>query len=267
MMRQYLLIIWGWMSTVFVKMLVVWCAVTLLSILWIRLKKIHVQDIHFASPKREGILSLFVMVGILALLFVLQLLQVPTDASFLVRGLLLTGTLLLVCFPVVVILRMRHQGLETVGISRENLPTLLALSVVIVFVTIIIFAAISILGENTTLSPAEKVTPQRLLYLITSFMISALAHEFIYRGYLQTRLVAWGGSVKGLLASSLIYAVWHLPKFIQVEYNWITMLVQFMALFAFGLALGIIYRRTGNIMPSVLFHASNDLAQTLWSMA
>jgi len=140
------------------------------------------------------------------------------------------------------------------------------LGVVLALVTIALFAAITLLGKGT-LAPKSPVTLQRLLYWIATFTISAFAHEFIYRGYLQTRLVAWGGTVKGLLASALIYALWHWPKFIQAGFNGMTMAVQFIALFALGLALGIIYHRSRSILPAALFHASNDLAQTLWSMA
>lgn len=266
MLKQYLLIIWQWMSTVFIKMLVVWCVATLLSVLWTRSKKTRGKDVVFASPKREGILSLFVMLGILALLFTLQLLQLPEDASLLTRGLLLTGTSLLMCLPIVVIAKIRQQGAETVGLPRESLPAALTLGVVLALVTIALFATITLLGKGT-LAPKSPVPLQRLLYLIATFTISAFAHEFIYRGYLQTRLVAWGGNVKGLLASALIYALWHWPKFIQAGFNGMTMAVQFIALFALGLALGIIYHRSRSIIPAALFHASNDLAQTLWSMA
>jgi membrane protease YdiL (CAAX protease family) len=129
--------------------------------------------------------------------------------------------------------------------------------------TAILFAAISALDKNTTPTQTELLTTQRCVYLIAVSFVSAIAHEFIYRGYLQTRLTAWGGSVKGLLASSLIYSLWHLPRFLGT-YNWITTLVQFVALFVFGLALGEVRRRTGSIIPSILFHASNDVAQTLW---
>ncbi|MBN1261007.1 MAG: CPBP family intramembrane metalloprotease [Anaerolineae bacterium] len=265
MVEQYLFILWQWISTAFVKMLVVWCAITLLAFLGTRVVKMRVKAITFASPKREGVLSLLMMLGILALLFVLQLLQVPGEASFLTRGLLLTGTSLLMCLPIGISLKLRRQTPETVGLSRENLPAALALGTVLALATLALFAAITLLNKGA-LASKSLATPQRLLYLITTFTISALAHEFIYRGYLQTRLSAWGGKLKGLLASALIYALWHWPKFLQAEFNGITMLVQFIALFAFGLALGIIYNRTKSILPATLFHASNDLAQTLWSL-
>jgi len=204
------------------------------------------------------------MIALLPLLFALNpLVDAVDDTRLLVRLLVASGCQLLMCIPIIVVMVIRHQRLETVGVSCKNLPTLLALGVVLACTTAILFAAISALDKNTTPTQIELLTIQRCVYLIAVSFVSAIAHEFIYRGYLQTRLTAWGGSVKGLLASSLIYSLWHLPRFLGT-YNWITMLVQFVALFVFGLALGEVRRRTGSIIPSILFHASNDVAQTLW---
>ena len=204
------------------------------------------------------------MIALLPLLLALNpLVDAVDDTRLLVRLLVASGCQLLMCIPIIVVMVIRHQRLETVGVSCKNLPTLLALGVVLAITTAILFAAISALDKNTTPTQIELLTIQRCVYLIAVSFVSAIAHEFIYRGYLQTRLTAWGGSVKGLLASSLIYSLWHLPRFLGT-YNWITMLVQFVALFVFGLALGEVRRRTGSIIPSILFHASNDVAQTLW---
>jgi len=263
MLRQYLAVIWQWMSTAFVKILAVWSVVTLLAIVWVRLKRIHPDDAHLASPKREAILSLLVMIALLPLLFALNpLIDAVDDTRLLVKLLVASGCQLLMCIPIIVVMVIRRQRLETVGVSGKNLQTLLTLGVVLATTTATLFAAISALDKNTTPTQTEPLTTQRCLYLIAISCVSAIAHEFIYRGYLQTRLSAWGGSVKGLLASSLIYSLWHLPRFLGT-YNWITMLVQCVALFVFGLALGEVRRRTGSIIPSILFHASNDIAQTL----
>lgn len=214
--------------------------------------------------KKGHRLSLLVMIALFPLPFALNpLIDAVDNTPLLVRLLVVSGCQLVMCTPITAVLVIRHQRLETVGISRENLPMLLTLGMALALVTTILFAAISVLGESATSTQAEPLTTQRRLYLIAVFFVSAIAHEFIYRGYLQTRLAAWGGSIKGLLASSLIYSVWHLPRFLG-EYNWITMFVQFVALFVFGLALGVVRRRTGSIIPSILFHAGDDVAQTLW---
>ena len=199
MLRQYLAVIWQWMSTAFVKILAVWSVVTLLAIVWVRLKKIHPDDAHLASPKREAILSLLVMIALLPLLFALNpLIDAVDDTRLLVKLLVASGCQLLMCIPIIVVMVIRHQRLETVGVSGKNLPTLLALGVVLAITTAILFAAISALDKNTTPAQTEPLTTQRCLYLIAISFVSAIAHEFIYRGYLQTRLAAWGGSVKEL---------------------------------------------------------------------
>src|SRR5690606_33050847 len=61
MLGQYLAVIWQWISTAFVKLLAVWFLVTLVAIVWVRLTRISPDDAPLASPKREAILSLFVM--------------------------------------------------------------------------------------------------------------------------------------------------------------------------------------------------------------
>jgi hypothetical protein len=128
MPRQYLAVIWQWMSTVFVKILAVWSVVTLLAIVWVRLKKIQPDDAHLASPKREAILSLLVMIALLPLLFALDpLIDAADDTRLLVKLLVASGYQLLMCIPIVVVMVIRHQRLETVGVSSKNLPTLLAL--------------------------------------------------------------------------------------------------------------------------------------------
>lgn len=89
----------------------------------------------------------------------------------LTRGLLLTATSLLMCLPIVVIVKSRPQGSATAGAPREILPAALTLGVVLALVTIALFAAIMLLGKGT-LAPRNPVTLQCLPYLITTFTIS-----------------------------------------------------------------------------------------------
>ena len=134
------------------------------------------------------------MIALLPLLFALNpLVDAVDDSQLLVKLLVASGCQLVMCIPIIVVMVARHQRLETVGISGKNLATLLGLGVVLAITTAILFAAISALDKNTTPTQVEPLTSQRCLYLIAALAISAIAHEFIYRGYLQTRLAAWGG--------------------------------------------------------------------------
>jgi len=264
MLQGYLAVIWRWLSEVFVKTLVVWCAVTLLAIAWARARRIRPDQAGLVSPRREALLSLLVMVVVLALLFPLNRLVAAAARSPPLQRLAVTAaTQLLMCAPVLAVLIARCQGFETVGLSRRDLPTFVALGLVMALVTTALIAAISRLDPGPAAASTEPLTALRVIHLVVASTLSALAHEFIYRGYLQARWTAWAGGVAGLLLSSLIYSFWHAPAF-WGQYNWITMLVQFVALFVFGLLLGLIRERTGSIIPGALFHAANDIAYTLW---
>jgi membrane protease YdiL (CAAX protease family) len=263
MLQQYLVAIYQWLSTVFVKVLAVWCVAYVVTIIWARLTKMQSDKTSFASPRREAVLSLLVMVVVLPLLFITNsIIDRAGDAPYITKLLVQLLAQVLMCSPAIVALIVRRQGAATVGLSRHNLPKLFLLGVCLSIVTALLFAIMPF-PDGKTPAQDEPLTIQRCLYLITVFAVSALGHEFVYRGYLQTRLQAWGGEFKGLLISSLVYSVWHLPRFLGT-YNWLTMFVQMVALFVFGLILGKIRQRTGSIIPAAFFHASSDIAQTFW---
>ena len=263
MLQQYLVAIYQWFSTAFIKVLAVWCVACLLTIVWTRWAKMRSRHTHFTSPGREAMLSLLVMVAILPLLFIANtVIERTEDASLIVRFLVQTLAQVLIASPAMVTLMVRRQGAVTVGLSGHDLPKLFWLGACLSMVTVLLFAVIPMPGGPSSVQD-EPLTVQRCLYLVAVFAVSALGHEFIYRGYLQTRLMAWGGEVKGLLVSSLVYALWHLPRFLGV-YNRLTILVQIIGLFVLGLVLGEIRRRSGSIIPSAFFHAASDSALTLW---
>jgi membrane protease YdiL (CAAX protease family) len=264
-LRQYLAALYQWFSTAFIKILVVWCVAYVLTIVSVRLFKTDSEpsNAEFMRPRREATISLLVMAVVFPLLFPINLLiDRASDASLIERLLVQVAAQLLMCSPAIFALVIRRQGPETVGLARRNLPQLLLLGACLATVTALLFAVMPIPGENP---PAQDkpLTMERCAFVISTMAVSALAHEFVYRGYLQTRLTAWGGELGGLLLSSLVYTLWHLPRFLGV-FNWLTILVQTFSLFVLGLVLGEIRRRTGSIIPSACFHAANDIALTIW---
>jgi membrane protease YdiL (CAAX protease family) len=265
--KQCLAAIYGWFTTAFIRMLAVWGAACALTIVWARLTKAGPASsgpaFRFTRPGREATFSLLVVALILSLLFPLNtLVDRAGDAPLVTKLLVQIVVQVLMCSPVIFALIIRRQNAATVALARRNLPQLLLLGVCLSIVTVLLFAILPIPGPNP---PAQDtpLTAGRCAYIILTMAISAFAHEFVYRGYLQTRLAAWGGESRGLLFSALVYTFWHLPRFLGM-FNWLTILVQILGLFALGLALGEIRRRTGSIVPSTFFHAANDIALTIW---
>ena len=268
MLQQYLAAIYQWFSTAFIRVLAVWCVAYVLTIAWARLTKTDSEsnNVGFTRPRREATLGLLVMAVIFPLLFLINSLidhaNDANDASLIAKLLVQAAAQILMCSPAVFALIIRRQGPATVGLARRNLFQLLLLGACLSIVTVLLFANIPIPGENPP-AQDEPLTVERCVFLISTMTVSAFAHEFVYRGYLQTRLAAWSGEFRGLLLSSLVYTFWHLPRFLGV-FNWLTILVQIYGLFVLGLVLGGIRRRTGSIVPSAFFHAASDIALMIW---
>lgn len=74
--------------------------------------------------------------------------------------------------------------------------------------------------------------------------------EVYFRGFLQQRL---GNTLKGVLLVSLLFSSMHLPQFIFYGDRY--------SLFTFfpSLVMGLLYWRTSNILPSVIFHFSSNI--------
>lgn len=73
----------------------------------------------------------------------------------------------------------------------------------------------------------------------------SLPEEVYFRGFLQERI---GNNIKGLLMASILFSIAHLPQFIF--YNDIYSLLTFFP----SLAMGFLYLKTSNILPSTIFH-------------
>lgn len=92
-------------------------------------------------------------------------------------------------------------------------------------------------GEGFVMLPASAV-----LYQLVGI---SLPEEVYFRGFLQEQT---GNTIKGVLWVSLLFCFMHLPRLIfHGDPN---------ALLTFfpSLAMGFLYLRTSNILPSVIFH-------------
>jgi membrane protease YdiL (CAAX protease family) len=75
----------------------------------------------------------------------------------------------------------------------------------------------------------------------------ALCEELLFRGYVQTRLVASLGPAAGVIIASLLFAAFHMD------------LVHIIAVFPLGLFLGWLAWRSGSIFPAMCGHFVNNV--------
>lgn len=82
--------------------------------------------------------------------------------------------------------------------------------------------------------------------------LGPLAEELIFRGFFQPLLVAKLGSIVGIAAASLPFALLHGP---QYSWTWQHIVLLFMA----SLTFGIVRHRTGSTAASTMVHATYNL--------
>lgn len=97
------------------------------------------------------------------------------------------------------------------------------------------------------------------LFIFVPKMIWGFYQEFLYRGILQTELVRRWGSLRGILASNLVFTFGplHAYHFLiarkHPSHLWI-----FAGIFAIGLFFGLIFKRSGNLWIVAIMHGLGD---------
>jgi membrane protease YdiL (CAAX protease family) len=97
--------------------------------------------------------------------------------------------------------------------------------------------------------------------LVEQLVYIGLAEEVFNRGYLMRRLCDWLGDRRGLLLSSLLFALSHIASLLSqhgFKYPSHDLLVGLQT-FIGGLLLGYMYLRAKNIVPPAIFHVSTNM--------
>lgn len=104
------------------------------------------------------------------------------------------------------------------------------------------------------LSP-YPTTAYRFSLLIMGAVVSGVAEEAAFRGYLQRRLEPWGAS-RAIMITSIVFVLFH------GVHGPATLLLLGPGLFAASWLYGWLAVRTGTIVPGMILHALGDLAYT-----
>ncbi len=178
-------------------------AVTLLLGISPRIRS--VAPLVFRYPRREGWVALGLAVILLALS---GLIYLQPGAAEAVRGgtdgLYPALTLAAAAAALsVAALVYRRQPLRSAGWNRALLMSAVQVGIAVSLLSIFLRGMLARLLAGVDAGQAQALL---LLALI------ALAEETAFRGYIQPRLSAWLGSLAGWLLTSLLFAVFYLPR-------------------------------------------------------
>ncbi|QLG27648.1 CPBP family intramembrane metalloprotease [Halorarum halophilum] len=103
-----------------------------------------------------------------------------------------------------------------------------------------------------------------LLALLSSFLITAIPEELVFRSYLQQKLIALiGGQTRHAVVSSIVivavlFALFHLPRWFLASGHGVSVALvgRLVGLTLMGLTYGVVYALTRNLWLVALFHAT-----------
>jgi membrane protease YdiL (CAAX protease family) len=222
-------------------------------------------EAKFGVPRKEALLAIgysFVAFLVLAVVFffwaqstggTLNLSEEYTIIRVLCEW-IIYGALSFV--PIIVILRIRRQKAETVGVARSNLR----LSIVVGLV----FSALWLSVNTTPERFLSRVFTYNTFYALMYYLPVGFGEELLFRGFLQLRCSAWLGEIKGLAVASVIMAFAHLPQRIFVTgANSLQAVISAMFLIPVSLLMGFLMLRTQNVLGPTVLHTIMDLTNLL----
>ncbi|MHB0923760.1 MAG: CPBP family intramembrane glutamic endopeptidase [Bellilinea sp.] len=183
-------------------------AVTMLMTLNPRFKQ-H-RPITFLFPKRESMAAAIVAVGVFVIGFFIF--RDPTPAPFTrltestptleaaIQHLTAAGAGVLL---VVIALMYRRQPLRSAGWNRSLFMPALQIGIGIIMLTVFLSGKLSLLMDGISQDESTALPVITLL---------ALAEETIFRGYIQPRFESRIGKIPGWLLTSVLFALWQIPR-------------------------------------------------------
>jgi membrane protease YdiL (CAAX protease family) len=158
----------------------------------------------------------------------------------------------------VIVMKRTGQKLASIGVSRTNLGRMIMFGLSLGAVSLFVYGSYSSFQFTGSTS---------LLYGLVLFTVVGFVEEAIWRGFIQTRLIARFGNLSGLVITSLLFAfLWHFPVayYTQASENVLGALAFASERFFPGFLFGYVMIKSQNIIPSSILHLFYDWGVILW---
>lgn len=215
----------------------------------------------------------------LVLITLLILVLVPFCIEFLLANYLLnlfqnklySGTLIGFIMSIVfmlaiyfIALKPKHLKWNEVGLNRfqkSYWKNIIGWSLVLIVVSILMLIVMDIVGvgyeNNKTESVQSQLTPFHFIIgFVSAAIISPIYEEILYRGFLYRWLRSNYGLRSGLLLSSFIFMLVHIPTYNVLPVTFVS-----------GLLFAWTYEKTKSVFPGMIIHSTfNAIAMILTAM-
>ncbi|UAL49450.1 CPBP family intramembrane metalloprotease [Sutcliffiella horikoshii] len=176
----------------------------------------------------------------------------------------MTGLIMSIIFTLsVYLVALKPHGLRWEEVGLRSFPKsywkwIPVWSVVLIVSSILLVVAMDILGIGVDNSKTESLKLQVTWFTFTiaflsAAVISPIYEEIFYRGFLYKWIRGKWGVGAGLIVSSLIFTIVHIPTYNTLPVNFLS-----------GVIFAWTYEKSGSIVPGMIIHAVfNGLAVVL----
>ena len=239
-----------------------------------RILKLPSDHVAISNPKKEVRLASIVAMIMLAATCLMEcfrytvyrpLLQLDKRPPFAMDhfDVLFTGFFYAVLLlPLWIAMKKSGQTRESLGVSKRNLRQMFAFGLLLsgVYFSGAAFFAQDFGGNFEAFSGS-------LLYGLVVYAIVGFGEEVVWRGYIQTRFVAYSGTVKGVLITSFLFALLHFPlRYYQHAGVASEALASTLLVFPAGLLFGYVMLKTQNVIPCTIFHLFGNWSALFWGI-
>ncbi|KIL51037.1 CPBP family intramembrane glutamic endopeptidase [Jeotgalibacillus campisalis] len=179
----------------------------------------------------------------------------------------LTGLIMAIVFMLgvyFVLLKPRGLGWEAVGICsfpKKYWTAVAGWTVVMIAGSITIVVGMDLLGFGTDNAKTESLKMEINWFtfgiaFVSAAIISPIYEEIFYRGFLYKWFKVKWGIPAGILFSSIIFTVVHIPTYNTLPVNFVS-----------GIIFAWTYEKSGSILPAMIIHSIlNGLAVVLTAL-
>jgi len=150
--------------------------------------------------------------------------------------------------PLLIALRLRRSTPESVGLTRINLGRSVAIGGAL--------AAVWLLASGT-LGELLRPRVEHVSVLIGALSVG-FSEEMVARGYVQSRLIDWIGTRRGIVLGTVIFALLHIPQRLLADVGGLALVQQLLVVAVLGGAFGVLQASTRNVALPSIVHTAID---------
>jgi membrane protease YdiL (CAAX protease family) len=162
--------------------------------------------------------------------------------------------------PALLVIWLRKESIASTGLSKHNLGGALIVGSMLSIIVI----ALGVFGQDRSAGEVIGGLKIRHLWALFYYAFVGFSEEFLFRGYLQSRLIIWLGRWQGWLLASILMALAHIVNLIVYESVLpVDAVARSLALIPISLLMGYVMLRTENIVAPTLAHTFANWITTL----